>query len=59
MQAASEGARVVEALVRVLNIVIRVDLSFEQAEPGFTRLHRRHSVLESAIHGLESGGRDR
>lgn len=27
-----------------------------ESEPGFVRLRRRHSAVESAIHGLESGG---
>lgn len=30
-----------------------------EAEPEFARLRRRHSAVESAIHGLESGGLDR
>jgi IS5 family transposase len=30
-----------------------------ESEPEFTRLRRRHSAVESAINGLESGGLDR
>jgi IS5 family transposase len=30
-----------------------------ESDPGFVRLRRRHSAVESAINGLESGGLDR
>lgn len=55
-----------EALKKHLNRVVlprKGRLSAEsqrlESEAGFVRLRRRHSAVESAIHGLESGGLDR
>ncbi len=55
-----------EALKKHLNRVVlprkgrpSAEAKQTESEPGFVRLRHRHSAVESAINGLESGGLDR